>query len=334
MDPNNTILTIGVGTFNHEKFITRCLESILEQKVNFKYDIVISDAGSTDMTVSILTDYAKKYPTKIRLLTSDHQINLLENISKGMLFLKGKYLAIIDGDDSYTYKYKLQKQIDFLESNPDFSGCFHDAVIIPEIEEYDPEHEREETSKFYYKYSDIHHYNTIFTTKDAIARKIIPTASLVFRNIDFNPVIDLIKRFKAWSPDWVLHLKLLENNKKFYYFPEPWSIYNDHSGGITKLHGNIGFHISNFDILNYLLNVEYFKQLKSDILKSALHEMKIIIRNENILLKIKSIWFKNIYIRHLYNLHIHYIYNLHYLFKNIKILKFLFLSIKYSLIKK
>ncbi len=334
MDRDRQILSIYITTYNHEKFITRCLDSILEQKVNFQYEVVISDAGSTDMTVSILTDYAKKYPSKIRLFTSDHQINLLENISRGMPFLKGKYLTIIDGDDSYTYKYKLQKQIDFLESNPDFSGCFHDAVIIPEIAESNLEHSDGETSRAYHKYSDNHHYITIYAAQDAIARKIIPTASLIFRNIELMTIFDLIRYLKTLSPDWLLHLMLLKNNNKFYYFPETWSIYNGHSGGMTKLIGNVGFLISNFDILDYLLNDEYYKQFKSDILILAFRGMKDIIKDDRIVSKIKNKLFRNLYIRYLYNFRFHYIHNLHYLFRNIKTLKLLFLSVKYSLIKK
>lgn len=323
----NIILTICVSTYNHGRFINKCLDSILKQVVNFTYEIVISDAGSTDNTVLILKDYEKNNPDKIILLIPNKRNNLLENIINLIPHLKGKYVAFIDGDDSYSYESKLQVQIDFLSKNPDFIGCFHDALIIPENQEINFGQNLTELTGKYIKYSNNHKYKEAYYAVDAIRRKIIPTASLIFRRIDLKPVIDLIIKTKAWSPDWVLHLMLLKDDQKLFYFSETWSIYNDHKGGITKLHGNIGFHISNFDILYYLLHDQYYRQFKTDILSTALQELKIIIRSDKAISKIKSKWIREVYMHHLYNLRLHYIYNLRHVFKNIIIFRFLILII-------
>lgn len=119
-------------TYNHEKYLSHALDSILMQKVNFEFEIVVGEDCSTDNTRRILLDYNNKYPHLFRLILQKSnvgsEINLIETISA----CKGQYIAYLEGDDYWTDECKLQKQVDFLDSNPDFGMVHTRANIIDE----------------------------------------------------------------------------------------------------------------------------------------------------------------------------------------------------------
>lgn len=95
------------------------------QKVDFPMEFIIADDCSTDGTRLICEEYAAKYPDLIRLAFTDCNLGAVENEQRAFISAKGKYIATCEGDDYWTDPLKLQKQVDFLESHPDFSVCFH-----------------------------------------------------------------------------------------------------------------------------------------------------------------------------------------------------------------
>lgn len=121
------LLSVLLLTYNHEKYISDCIESILMQKTNFDLEVLIGEDCSTDNTRVIINKYIQKYPEKLKLVTSDKNIGALKNENKLMNLAQGKYIAFIEGDDFWMDSLKLQKQVDFLESNPDF-GLVHGDV--------------------------------------------------------------------------------------------------------------------------------------------------------------------------------------------------------------
>lgn len=126
--------SVGVSiiciTYNHAEFIRRAIEGFLKQKTSFPYEIIIHDDASTDGTREILLEYQRKYPNQIRLFLEDE--NQYSKIVRIMLALileaKGKYVAISDGDDEWTYDRKLQEQYELLEQNPEISFCMHNVI--------------------------------------------------------------------------------------------------------------------------------------------------------------------------------------------------------------
>lgn len=117
--------------YNHEPFIRKCLDGFVMQKTNFKFEVLINDDASTDGTAEIIKEYEKKYPDIIKpIYQKENQFS--KGISIGATFLypkvAGKYIAFCEGDDYWTDPEKLQIQVDFLESHPDFTGCFHKSV--------------------------------------------------------------------------------------------------------------------------------------------------------------------------------------------------------------
>ena len=127
---NSPLVSIVCITYNHKDYINQTIESFLMQKTNFTYEIVIGEDCSTDGTRQIVFEYEKKYDDIIRVITSDSNVGMRENGTRSRLACKGKYIAVCDGDDYWTSANKLQRQVDFMEANPDYSLCFHDAIML------------------------------------------------------------------------------------------------------------------------------------------------------------------------------------------------------------
>jgi glycosyltransferase involved in cell wall biosynthesis len=123
------ILTVVLLTYNHEKTISRAFDSILEQKTNFDFDVFVLEDCSTDRTADICREYKKKYPDKIRLFLNEKNLGVTANFKQGLLNVKSRYFAFLEGDDYWCDKNKLQKQIDLLEQNPDCIMCGHNTLF-------------------------------------------------------------------------------------------------------------------------------------------------------------------------------------------------------------
>ena len=118
-------------TYNHKDFIAKALDGFLMQKTNFPYEIVVHDDASTDGTREILLQYQERYPDKIRLILQDeNQFSKGKRILLTFLFpeIRGKYVALCDGDDEWIYEGKLQEQYNLMESHSEVSLCIHNAV--------------------------------------------------------------------------------------------------------------------------------------------------------------------------------------------------------------
>lgn len=134
----NPVLSVCVQTYNQVEFIRESLESILQQKTSFKFEVLIGDDNSTDGTTEICKEFATSYPDKVRLFLHNRKNNIkvddnytgLFNSLYNFFSARGRYIAYCDGDDFWTDQYKLQKQVDFLESNPSVSLCYHRAILV------------------------------------------------------------------------------------------------------------------------------------------------------------------------------------------------------------
>jgi len=140
-EKENPIVSIACVTYNHVKYIAEAIESFLMQKTNFPFEIIIHDDASTDGTIDVIKSYAEKYPDIIRLIIQEKN-QYEQGMKNGFLFgydplarsvlpiAKGKYIALCEGDDYWTDPDKLQKQVDFLEKNPDFIMCYHHCQTL------------------------------------------------------------------------------------------------------------------------------------------------------------------------------------------------------------
>ncbi len=122
-------VSICCMTYNQESYIKDAINGFLCQKTNFDYEIIIHDDCSTDNTANIVKEYQEKYPELIKaILQKENQYSKGKNILNFCLAeASGEYIAICEGDDFWTDEYKLQKQIDILDANTQYSCCMHNV---------------------------------------------------------------------------------------------------------------------------------------------------------------------------------------------------------------
>lgn len=127
--PLVSIITLA---YNHEAYVSKCLDGFMMQKTTFPIEVLIHDDASNDKTASIIREYQNRFPEIIKpIFQEENQYRKGVFIGKQFLYplVKGKYVALCEGDDYWTDPYKLQKQFDYMESHPDCSLCFTNALI-------------------------------------------------------------------------------------------------------------------------------------------------------------------------------------------------------------
>jgi glycosyltransferase involved in cell wall biosynthesis len=131
------LVSVRLMTYKHAEYIAEAIESCLMQQTTFSFEIVIGDDFSTDGTTEICKDFAHMYPHKIRMLERQvgdeywekrQKLGRLYNFYNILENCKGKYIALLDGDDYWTDSNKLQMQVDFMEQHED---CFLMTHHIP-----------------------------------------------------------------------------------------------------------------------------------------------------------------------------------------------------------
>ncbi|MDI9817774.1 MULTISPECIES: glycosyltransferase [unclassified Legionella] len=125
----NVQVSVCVITYQQVQYINECLESLVNQQTDFKFEIVIRDDNSTDGTADVILKFKQKYPTLIKLLDGSQNLGMNSNIIEVFQAAAGNYLALCEGDDYWIDNHKLQKQFDVLESHKEIDMCCHPAMI-------------------------------------------------------------------------------------------------------------------------------------------------------------------------------------------------------------
>ncbi|MEO8405358.1 MAG: glycosyltransferase [Chitinophagaceae bacterium] len=209
-------LNVCMITYNHEHFIAQSLDSILKQKTNFPFNIIIGEDFSTDNTRQICLDYEKKFPDKIKVLKRDKNVGMMPNLIEVFSHCTDKYIAFCEGDDYWIDPLKLQKQVDFLEKNTDYAICCHDYWFMKGNKKYNTK--KEQTPED----SDL----TYLLRKG----NYIGTLTVVYRN---HP--DFYKHMQQFvmAPfgDYVMHTGAAMHGK-IKYMDEKMAVYRVHGGGM------------------------------------------------------------------------------------------------------
>lgn len=278
MDGN--ILTIFIFTYNHEQFVGQCIESVLGQKCSYPYIVKVFDDCSSDKTVEIVRKLQQDNPDRLSLSVSAKNQGVLHSVASALASAKTKYFAFLDGDDYWSYNGKLQAQLDFLEANEDYAGCFHDAEIR-HLAKSDNSEFLKKTKNNWKTYSQMNKYYADFEPHFLVTRTIIPTSSFIcrWRNVD-----DFVRRysFGELSFSWALELEMIKRSK-FRYFNECWSVYNDHAGGVSKRRSLIDFKRNNIRILESLLDDDFYRYYAPEIYQTICSELRMIIKSDEAL---------------------------------------------------
>lgn len=123
------VVTVLIVTYNHEGFIRRAVDSALAQHTDFPVEILISEDASTDRTREIVERYAEEFADRVRLLLSSRNLKSNEVVARGLRAARGRYVALLDGDDYWTSTRKLQTQAGYLDGHPDCALCFHNVHV-------------------------------------------------------------------------------------------------------------------------------------------------------------------------------------------------------------
>ena len=213
-------VSVCVFTYNYDKFLAQALDSILAQQGPLAVEIVIGDDHSTDNTRAVASEYAEKYPGKFILSFNEKNIGGTRNWIGTMNKCRGRYIALLDGDDYFTDPLKLQKQYDALEKNPDFMLSFHSVE-----EKYDDVSGQDKT---------VIYEKEEYTLADFLERGwFVRTGATFFRNgiAPVDPpawVYDFPYRY-----DTILHVFLTLHGKAI-CLKDSMSVWRKHSKGMSK----------------------------------------------------------------------------------------------------
>ena len=218
------LVSIFCITYNQKNFIAQALDSFVMQKTNFPFEIVVGDDASTDGTAEIIAQYAAQYSELIKPIyhaqnTGGHQ-NSIDVANK----CSGKYVALCEGDDYWTDEYKLQKQVDFLESHPECTICFHPVNV---------HYETKEKCDEFFPTPRMRFNKTTLELVDLLKRNFIQTNSVMYRwRFNKKETFESLWPIKDFLPgDWYLHLLHAEIGK-IGFLPDIMSVYRKHTNGI------------------------------------------------------------------------------------------------------
>ena len=210
-DPKVSVCMI---TYNHERFIAEAIESVLKQKTDFPVELVIGEDCSTDGTRAIVVEYAERYPDRIRPFLREQNLGMNANFVATLQACHGEHIALLEGDDYWIDPQKLQKQVDFLETHPKCSICYHNVLIQYEDNSQKP-------PEIFYKDPQ----KKFLTLEDILKGNFIHTCSVMFRNGLFGDFPEWY--YKLPIGDWPLHI-LNAQYGKIGYIDEVMGIYRIH----------------------------------------------------------------------------------------------------------
>lgn len=261
-------VSVVMITYGHENYIRQAIEGVLMQNCDFDVELIVANDCSPDTTDYIINDIIQNHPQGKWITYHKHPKNLgmMPNFIFALQQAQGEYIALCEGDDYWTDPFKLQKQVDFLEANPDYVLCFHKVKILKTNGEL--------VDDFITKVPEN------YETQETLARlgNYIHTPSVVFRNI--------LRKFPEefeMSPigDYFLYMMLAEHGK-FKYMDEEMAVYR-FGVGIHSVNSQIKMAKANFKLFTLLLsyfNNPKINQILLDRQLNAFDNLENLIRSE------------------------------------------------------
>jgi glycosyltransferase involved in cell wall biosynthesis len=215
-EPKTPLISVCLITYNHAPFLSQAIESILMQKHDYSWELIIADDNSTDATREIILRFKEKHPELIRTILREKNVGAFQNWRDMLNNARGKYIAYLEGDDYWTDWNKLNEQATFLEANHEYIGCFHNCE-----ERFDNDDTR--ASFLYCSFPG----TVDISFQDLIYSNVIPSCSMFYRNEGANKIPDWFRQLKMG--DWPLHL-LNTTIGKYKYIPKVMGVHRNHQG--------------------------------------------------------------------------------------------------------
>ena len=262
----NPRLSVICIVYNHGQYLRECLEGILRQQTSFTVEVIIHDDASKDNSQEIIREYEKAFPQVFKtILQTENQLGVIGGriVLNSFSATSGDYIAYCDGDDVWTDSMKLMSQFEYLEGNPDCSGCFHRSRLIdvggellqedyflPSLEKYDAS-------------QCISHLASAYST-----------SSLVFRRTALEtPPEWLLKNFT----DLFLEFQIARFGK-LGFLDRNMSDYRRHDGGIWSGRSMPGQLVELIHRYKTLLEEPEFAEKHTEVIKARIDEYTSLLR--------------------------------------------------------
>lgn len=177
-------ISVVVLTYNHEKYLVECIESILNQELDCEYEVLIGNDKSPDNTKKVLEKY--KTNEKIKIFNREENLGATKNLIDLLQKSQGEYTALLEGDDYWIDNKKLSKQINILEENKEYILCMTQSLTVDENSKIIGEKQ--------ITISEIDSIKKLFFYRGGI-----PTGTVVFRNVFRNIVDEKVKKLLTSS---------------------------------------------------------------------------------------------------------------------------------------
>lgn len=185
MDNEKIKVSVTLLSYKHAKYIRQCLDSILAQKVNFKYEIIVGDDCSEDGTKEILLEYKEKYPDIFVLVLNEKNLGATRNAYNIAKLCRGEYISGGESDDYWIDENRMQKEADFLDAHPEYVAVYTNFVNVdsngekPYISMLSWQVNKKYTLRSYMRYGTVLHGNT------CMRRNILPTSGEKYEKLRF-----------------------------------------------------------------------------------------------------------------------------------------------------
>ncbi|MDR0894980.1 MAG: glycosyltransferase [Prevotellaceae bacterium] len=202
-------------TYNQERYVAQAIRSVLAQQTDFAFELVIGNDASTDQTGAICARLALCHPDRIVLIDRPQNVGLAQNFMDTYHCLRGQYVAICEGDDYWISRYKLQRQVAWLEAHPDDAICFHRVINY-----YEDNHTKSLSNGGQKRDTDI---------LDLARGNYITNVSVLFRRGVFGELPDWFAQVSTY--DYPLHL-LTAQYGRIHYMRRPMAVYRQRADAI------------------------------------------------------------------------------------------------------
>jgi glycosyltransferase involved in cell wall biosynthesis len=220
-------------TYNHGAFVQKAVESAVFQEAPFPFEVVVGDDCSTDSTPESLRSLAGRFPGLITLVMGDRNRGMWANFGRTLAQCRGEYVAFLEGDDYWTSRHKLAKQVALLDSKPELALCFHAAVAT--LDDGRCEVRRHEAR--------------CVGLPDLLVRNFMMTATVMVRRAALRDLPDWLGRVEML--DWPLFV-LCARHGGIAYIDEAMSVYRIHSGGAWSSRSKVAQLRAGLDVYRFL----------------------------------------------------------------------------------
>jgi len=215
-------LSICMPTYNHERFLRQAVESVAAQDTEFSIELIIGEDSSPDGTRDLLLELADEHPGLVKPVLHGSNLGGPGNMRELYAQCTGEFVAILEGDDYWTYPGKVQAQIEILRGDPRIASVFHNVSVIYEDSRRESHPHIAEMEKHDFDLSDI------------LRSCFIPTCSTMFRRSNFSHIPNWCA--EVTMGDWIIHCRNAQHGLT-HYIDETWATYRIHSGGVWSTLG-------------------------------------------------------------------------------------------------